>query len=872
MKWAALAFAVIACGCGDNSTVCGPDTSDIDGECIPATTCGPGTRDDGAGECVPDATDCQNGTVLINGVCVEPTIDLEEGPEPNGLGISAGEASNGPAGTIVLKDEGESTVVHGHLTPFRDNDGDGQIDPDYDTYLLSVTKPTLIEVSIAGINGIDGAFFVRGSTLGLGHWERYGVAVTGTSTQRPLYLPVAGDYFIVVADTRSMTLGNLPPVSGVAATVGGPDAQYYMSLTVMPTPTPTPITLASNVATVQGTIGTDNIQFYTAPLGLGFNTAALTIAQDQANPSLVVLNNNAFRAQDTGDITALGDAALSVAGIDSGDTTVIVVDPSFNTAFLPVPFELDIASGDASPIPTSGGSASEPVLTTTPDVGFDRFNVYFFDVGSLDELDGLLLHASIPIDAVVLDENRFVQAYFTIDRATLTFAGNTFTDYKGALRFPTPGRYYLVAYAPGATIGDTLAITSTVANMTPTTVMEGVPLAGQTTNAFDLLPFLYDAGATDIWQTFDITGTSTGDRTATFMDPLLAYGSLGSLAITTPLGPAVVPPDPPVIFSHTFAASPSQIGRIVGDDPTHAYLIAVSTASAGSIALDFAARTFVDLGTADAGDTKTHDDQLTTAMPRRFYLIRSNTGNTVTLSVSPAANLEIRVLAIDEATKQLFAGAGGLHGFDSHGLVAFEVDSTQAIGAPIDVTVTAHVGAAFYGIHAGTTAFVDICPTGTPVVFAPDSDDGLSTPIDTPAGFTFYGAAAPKVVVSSNGWLSFDTSVVDSVPIARELPDGSGEVNIAPLWGDLVTTAACTQASGTKLIVQWLAGDFSGTGEFQAILDAADNSIELVYGLTTLDGSTSVTGVQNAVDEQSTQIAAFTQFVTPNTSFKLSHP
>ncbi|HEV7555175.1 MAG TPA: hypothetical protein VGO00_06975, partial [Kofleriaceae bacterium] len=627
MKWAALAIAAIACGCGDNSTVCGPDTNDVEGECLPATTCGPGTRDDGAGSCVPDATDCQNGTVLINNACVDPNnglvIDVEEGPEPNGLGIAGAEASDNPAGTLTLKDAGDTMVVHGHLSPFRDVDGDGQIDPDYDTYLVTVTRPTLIEVSIAGVNGIDGAFFARGSTLGLGHWERYGVSVTGTAMRRPLYLPAAGDYFIVVADTRSMTIGNLPPVSGVAATVGSSDAQYYLSLTVMPTPTPTPITLASSLGTVQGTIATDDIQFFTAPLGLGFNRATLTIPQDQANPSVVVLNNNAFRAQDTGDITALGDAALSVAGINSGDSTIIVVDPSFNTAFLPVPFELDIASGDASPLPTSGGAANEPVLTTTPTVGFELFNVYFFDVGAPNELDGLLLHASKPIDAVVLDENRFVEAYFTIDRETLAFVGNTFTDYKGALRFPAPGRYYVVAYAPGATIGDTLAITSTVANITPTAVTEGVPLVGQTTNAFDLLPFSYSAGTTDIWQTFDITGTSTGARTATFMDPLSAYGSLGPLAITTALGPAVVPPDPPVIFSHTFGASPSQIGRIVGDDPTQDYLIAVSTATAGSVALDFAARAFVDLGTAAVGDTKTHDDQLTAATPRRFYMLES---------------------------------------------------------------------------------------------------------------------------------------------------------------------------------------------------------------------------------------------------------
>jgi len=57
-------------------------------------------------------------------------VDLEESPEPNGVAIATGvEFSAAPAGVINLKPAGEAFVIHGHITPFRDFDGDGQLDP-----------------------------------------------------------------------------------------------------------------------------------------------------------------------------------------------------------------------------------------------------------------------------------------------------------------------------------------------------------------------------------------------------------------------------------------------------------------------------------------------------------------------------------------------------------------------------------------------------------------------------------------------------------------------------------------------------------------------------------------------------------------------
>ena len=156
----------MATACGDNGDRCGAGTTEADGVCtaLPAPACGDGTKLEN-GLCVVDPRTCQAGTVLIAGRCVDPssalTVDLEESAEPNGRGIAAGvEASDAPAGTITLRPIDTAFVIHGRLTPFADADGDGQLDPDVDTYLVTVDRPTLLEISVDGVGGAQGGFYV----------------------------------------------------------------------------------------------------------------------------------------------------------------------------------------------------------------------------------------------------------------------------------------------------------------------------------------------------------------------------------------------------------------------------------------------------------------------------------------------------------------------------------------------------------------------------------------------------------------------------------------------------------------------------------------------------------------------------------------
>ncbi|HEX3479516.1 MAG TPA: hypothetical protein VHT91_31045 [Kofleriaceae bacterium] len=350
--------AIAACasggsaGCGDNARACGDGTVDRAGVCVAAAvvTCGAGTRLDHE-QCAVDPAVCLPG-VLVAGRCVDPTsqlaVDLEESPEPNGLGIAAGvEASAAPAGVIALKPTGLPLVIHGHLTPFRDADGDGQLDPDIDTYVLPVTGPTVLDVAVTGAGGAIGAFYLAGDPQVDPGYERYGVAIAGAAVQRRLLLPAAGRYAIAFADARTIAIGpNPPPAAGARAAAGGPGAAYYATLTVQPTPAPLPIEITAGAGSQTGALSAGEVRLFSAPLGAG--SYALELAMPgPAAASLAVIDGGAlvgYADEVPGSPTRpAGAAQLTISGLAPGDTPVIAVDAVHNLGPAPEAFTLTIA-------------------------------------------------------------------------------------------------------------------------------------------------------------------------------------------------------------------------------------------------------------------------------------------------------------------------------------------------------------------------------------------------------------------------------------------------------------------------------------------------------------------------------------------------
>ncbi|HEX3763710.1 MAG TPA: EB domain-containing protein [Kofleriaceae bacterium] len=348
----AAASALGAPGCGDDARACGEGTVARDGVCVAETmvTCGPGTVLD-HDQCMVDPSVCPAGTMLVGGRCVEPasqlTVDLEESPEPNGLGIAAGvEASAAPAGIVALAPAGQPLVLHGHLAPFRDADGDGQLDPDVDTYVLPVAGPTVLDVAVTGLGGAVGAFYLAGDPAVDPSYARYGAAVAGTAVQRRLLLPVAGRYAIAIADARAIAFGPNPPPTAGARAPGGPGAEYYVALTVQPMPVPAPIALTAGTGRQTGALAPGDVQLFTASLGGGSFDVELAMPGPAA-ASLAVIDGGALAGYADENPGATGRpptaSRLTVSGLAPGAAPVIAVDAVYTAGPAPEPFTLTIA-------------------------------------------------------------------------------------------------------------------------------------------------------------------------------------------------------------------------------------------------------------------------------------------------------------------------------------------------------------------------------------------------------------------------------------------------------------------------------------------------------------------------------------------------
>jgi hypothetical protein len=350
LSWSGLSLAIAAlaaAGCGDGARVCGAGTEDNDGTCVPIanTVCGDGTKLDNS-QCVIDPASCEAGTVLIGNRCLDPNrglvIDLEESVEPNGLGIATGvEASAEPAGTIALKPEGMPFVVHGHLTPFRNTDSDGQLDPDFDTYVITVAAATLLEISVDGTGGAQGAFYAVGAPDSpVPDYERYGLNLTGDTAKRQLFLPIAGRYELAITDTRSVAVGNNPPrPAGRGGAAGGPDAEYYATITARPIPALSSIPLSGGNVRQSGTLATSEVRFFTSKLMPGQNDIRVEMP-GAAAASLIVLDA-ALLLEGYAVESATTPAAISVmVPVAEPNDTLMFVDAVYNYGPAPEPFTL----------------------------------------------------------------------------------------------------------------------------------------------------------------------------------------------------------------------------------------------------------------------------------------------------------------------------------------------------------------------------------------------------------------------------------------------------------------------------------------------------------------------------------------------------
>jgi hypothetical protein len=873
---------MVVAACGDNGSECDPGTTmNVNGTCVGnATTCSDGTILVGD-HCEIDPASCQDGTVLMGGQCVDPGVqmaDIEEAAEPNGLGLI--EISSQPAGTITLKPAGQAFVIHGKIVPFQDDDADGQQDPDIDTYVVQVTAPTKISISADGLHGLAAGFVSLANVPTsdpLTDWTRFGVNLTGDTSKREIYLPVAGTYLIGVGDSRSLLLTG----GAAGAEMGAAAFEYYVSIE-QGTITPKALTVDANgTATESGMRNPGEVKLFTAPMGAGFNDASLESSAPQIQSSLVVTRtrSSAITIKGIGNGDDVTPAAVSFLGIATGDTTTFVADTVIDYAISPTPFTLTLNAKDAGGLSTTGGDVSQP----TDDVDF---SVFYYDVAPDAELLGMDLAFNVPVSGVVVDEDLFIFSLFTYDPDFGFFFGDTFDSYKGLLRHAQPGRYYLLMFDPSATEA-TLTATSTYGAQMLVPLVKGTPSNNVAIGAYESNAFTYAPGvAADPWQQFTGSGTGTGTITAAFFDQSTTFGRIDPMPSNTcgTFCDDVFP-----IFTQTYAEAGQTRGRILIPQMaiTNMFVSVNTETVTGSptFSLDYKAQANVtDLGMAAIGTPATamNKDLDTTSHATQRFIVRAGAGNNLTITATPhgaTLNTRLQLVNADETNNGAAVNNGAAGAADSAltlqtaaGFTAFTVTQTSAVTDQFDVSVAA-TAPVNYTTAAGTTAFADACTGGATLALS-DPDEGASALVNSPANFDFFGLAGPQFKVFSNGFLSFDTALAcggtcfynnAAMPAAA-----SPNALVAPYWDDLDQVSVCQKTVGSQLIIQWTGVLYMTTTvvSFQAILDGSNDKIEFVYGPThAADGSAGTIGVENQTGTTAKQLSSNTVNQSPNTIF-----
>jgi hypothetical protein len=326
-------LGVTAAGCGDNARACGPGTQvDEHGFCVAVapdggTPCGAGTQlDPITHTCVVGPGVCPEGTILIADRCADPhgnlAVDLEEAPEPNGLGVI--EASLAPAGIVALPVEGApGFVIHGVLQPVADVNHDMQLDPDVDTYEIYVGEPALLHVTVAGV-GVIGGFIARGATgeaAPIPSWQRFGLTASTSTAMRQIYLPRSGNYLLAIADSRTLFQYS---TGGPAAAAPGP-GDYYVTIDHLALGALTPLGGAYTGA-IAADARADLFATTATPIGL-----TLAMPSPQLRSAVVIATPDASIVQLAMAPSAGATLDVIPSGFPSGPT-LVVVDPLYDTA------------------------------------------------------------------------------------------------------------------------------------------------------------------------------------------------------------------------------------------------------------------------------------------------------------------------------------------------------------------------------------------------------------------------------------------------------------------------------------------------------------------------------------------------------------
>ena len=793
---------------------CAAGTKEVNGECVPdgSVICGDGTAyDDTSGTCIPSDSVCAEGTVLVDGECVPNdstlTADADEGPEPNGLN-----AGDGPAGIIPVPDiGGDGYVIHGCVNPFEDVNGDGEMDADFDAWYLQVDGPTLLQVDSDGVGGLAAGFVVLPGDEALANagWQRYGLNLTSDTSSREVFLPKAGVYALAMTDSRSLFLGS----------AGNPDACYYTTITQVAMPAATDLPADG----ITDTIGSD-IQIYNlpAPADADILDALMTSPSSSISPSLVFLDNGSYSQlpRSPPGSSATTRPKSSRARWIRPTATRWWPTLSTTTRSRRSCSTLSTTNIPAQAAPTGGSTVTFPSPSTTFNTYADLSWMYFDSAA-----DGNLTNFAM----TMASSDTISVGIFNDDMQLLTELDGV-NAYSTWDRLPIAGRYYVAVLD---TNGDAqLDVTGDHTDVTPAPITLGTPVSGTMS---DLGQDWYTADlSTAIWVA--LTGTNLNldmyDPSTSFGEVDADFGPFSSVALTAAN-----------VIGHIAMGEDLQVlGKVTGPSPGANYTLNVDN------------RDFSDLDTVTDDAPINMAGQNVPAAGEGLYLVRAAPGATVTVTATPAAWRRCGAQTCSIATRTpptprpvaLPTWPRPCRPARS-GFLAFRVTGQGGGAATYDVDVSSSTPKN-YVINNGTMAYTDACAGGTTVPIS-DPDEGLSAAIDLPFAFSLYNTAATQVVVSSNGWATFDGSYAGSPVFSNpSIPNGAQPNNvIAPYWDDLDQIVVCTSSTADTFTIQWEGVRYSTTTtvKAQAVLHA-DGSIDYIYGDHDADGSSATVGVEDS--------------------------
>jgi hypothetical protein len=649
---------------------CGAGTIEVEGECVPdgSVVCAQGTRfDASSGTCVPEIAGCAAGTVLVAGECIPEDqafeADVEEGAEDNGL--------DGTPGALTLPAIGNAISVHGCIEPAGD-DGTGQPEADQDAYAFDIAGPTLVEISIDGVGGLAGGFFVASTVeaLAADAWLRLGANLTGDTSRRQVFLPAAGAYAIVAADSRELLLGT---------PAGGPEACYYLSIATLAVPEPTPL-VAGTVTAAHDGVAT---RFY------GVDAAAGALLEDVLEMpggavlgDLVQMVDGAYHGaagfpagRDLGDATR-----LVLAGAPASGEVVLVVDPVIDFALAPVTFTLTVRDQGAAALPLDGS------VTLDQPADLDGYAWAYFDVAP-----GELVHLDVTLDgeselqivsAAALEETG--DLHFPLAASIVATLCEACTEVTEWVRFVDGGRYYaaVFSYDDAPTIG----VDVTRAHVAPAPLAIGAAITAADLSATGSDWYTLDATAA-AWLAFGAAPTSFGDAMSVDLYPADVAGVVDTELFAD--------------FGFEYSGAPDEVfGRVVlGLAPTwlvRVYDRDLTATGDETYALAVDDRAFRDL-TVAASTPFSDADETIAADGRGLYLVHASAGTEITVTIAPTGGLDVVLDLLDRDESALATvDAGAADAVETvtlvagpEGWLAFAVSGAAGAGGGYGVAITA---------------------------------------------------------------------------------------------------------------------------------------------------------------------------------------